>query len=197
MIAIIDYGLGNIRSLQNWLDRGNLTYKLTANPETIKEASLLILPGVGAFEDAMEKIKPLEATISEVVKKGKPIVGICLGMQLLYDKSYEGGCFDGLGFISGKVVPFTGVKSPHMGWNDLISKDNRWQERDVYFVHSYYIESNFDEVVAYCEYDVKVPGIVRKDNVLGFQFHPEKSGQIGQDMLALIKELEDDYLSSN
>jgi glutamine amidotransferase len=112
--------------------------------------------------------------------------------------SYEGGEFQGLGFIQGNVVPFsTELKSPHMGWNDLKSLDNRWQNENVYFVHSYYIESDFDEVVAYCDYGVKVPGIVKKDNILGFQFHPEKSGSIGQDMLVLIKELRDDYLSSN
>ncbi|MCH4888519.1 imidazole glycerol phosphate synthase subunit HisH [Acidaminobacter sp. JC074] len=201
MITIIDYGLGNIRSLMNWFSRASMDVNFSNDLSVIQASDLLILPGVGAYEDAMKKLK--EKNLVEVLDKhvsaGKPLVGICLGMQLLYDSSYEGGYYKGLGFIPGDIVPFDEeeVKVPQMGWNTLTSKDERFDSSYVYFVHSYYAKSDFSEVVAYTEYDVKVPAIVKKDNVLGFQFHPEKSGDIGQDMLVLIKELEDDYISSN
>ncbi len=201
MITIVDYGLGNIRSLMNWFRRGSIPVNFTDDESTIRNSDVIILPGVGAYEDAMKRLneKGLSKVIIEEVNKGKPIVGICLGMQLLYDKSYEGGIFEGLGLLKGDIVPFDEerVKVPHMGWNELVSLDKRWKNNYVYFVHSYYVESSLEEVIAYADYDVKVPGIVKKDRILGFQFHPEKSGDNGQAMLKLIEELRDDYLSSN
>lgn len=201
MITIIDYGLGNIRSLLNWFKRGGIEVTFSSDSTIIESSELLILPGVGAYEDAMARLNEsgLSNLIKKHVSKGKPIVGICLGMQLLYEKSYEGGVFDGLGLLKGEIIAFdeSKVKVPQMGWNKLKSLDKRFEDSYVYFVHSYYAKSDFSEVLAYTEYDVKVPGIVKKDRILGFQFHPEKSGATGQEMLCLIKELEDDYLSSN
>jgi glutamine amidotransferase len=201
MITIVDYGLGNIRSLTNWFKRGNVEVNFTDDVTAIRNSDVIILPGVGAYEDAMKKLdeKGLSNVIVEEVRNGKPIVGICLGMQLLYEKSYEGGLFKGLGLIKGDIVPFDKdrVKVPHMGWNELVSSDERWTNNYVYFVHSYYVDSALDEVIAYANYDIKVPSIVKKDRILGFQFHPEKSGDNGQEMLKLIEELRNDYLSSN
>jgi len=201
MITIIDYGLGNIRSLMNWFKRASIEVNFSSDMTVIESSNVLILPGVGAYEDAMKKLeeKNLVEALKCHVRKNKPLVGICLGMQLLYESSMEGGYFKGLGFIPGEIVSFdeNRVKVPQMGWNSISSKDSRFDDTYVYFVHSFYAKSDFSEVVAYTEYDVKVPAIVKKNNVFGFQFHPEKSGEIGQEMLKLIKELEDDYISSN
>lgn len=193
MIAVIDYGLGNIRSLMNWLKRGDLDVCLTDDVDVIQSAALVILPGVGAYEDAVKQLKEkgLDQVVKDVAASGQPLVGICLGMQLLYETSYEGGTYNGLGILKGEVVPFDQekVKVPQMGWNNLISKDERFDNEFVYFVHSYYVKSDFSEVLAYCEYDVKVPAIVKERHVLGFQFHPEKSGEVGERLMILIKEL--------
>lgn len=201
MITIIDYGLGNIRSLVNWFKRESLEVVLSRDPEVIASSDLLILPGVGAYGDAMKMLKVygLDDIIIKEVQKGKPLVGICLGMQLLYDASYEGGYKKGLGLIPGDIKPFktTNVKVPHMGWNSLNSTKKDLDQIYVYFVHSFYAESSGEEVIAYAEYDVKVPGVVKKDNILGFQFHPEKSGDAGMVMMDMIKELLDDNISSN
>jgi len=200
MIGIVDYGLGNIKSLTNWLTMAFDQVVLSDDPNILRQANLLVLPGVGAFGDAVSKLSKsgLDDFLKDQVNKGKPLVGICLGLQLLYETSYEGGTYRGLGILKGEVKPFDAsqLKVPHMGWNQLVSKECRWQDKYVYFVHSYYIEGQ-EGLVAYADYGVRVPGIVRKDNVLGFQFHPEKSSQVGLDMLVMIKELRDDYLSSD
>lgn len=202
MIVIIDYGLGNIRSLMNWFKRANEEVVLSADLEVIKSADALILPGVGAFRDAIKALNDQGMTdiIKDHVKKEKPLVGICLGMQLLFEASKEYGDYKGLGFLKGTMVAFDSnkVKVPHMGWNNLkvTSELKGFKDDYVYFVHSYYGDC-LENVIAYADYDVKVPAIVRKDNVLGFQFHPEKSGQVGEDLLDYVKEFLNDYISSN
>ena len=203
MIAIIDYGLGNLNSVFKALERLGFDTKITGNPKEIDEANALILPGVGALHDAMENLKQanLIDCIKENVKKGKPILGICLGMQLLYEKSFEDGEWEGLGLLKGEIVKFDEskfsekLKVPHMGWNQLVvEKENEIlkyvNEGDyVYFVHSYYADSDFSEVVAYTNYGVKVPAIVAKKNIYGMQFHPEKSGDVGERILKNFLEL--------
>lgn len=201
MNVIIDYGLGNIRSLVNWFKRGDVEVVVSNDLEVIENAELLILPGVGAYRDAMKALESggFSQLVIEHARLGKPLVGICLGMQLLYEKSFEGGIYTGLGILKGDVVPFNSqnVKVPHMGWNTLKSEDDTFNDTYVYFVHSYYIESLGYEIIASAEYDVKVPGVVKQNNVLGFQFHPEKSGDVGNDILKYLKEFKREYLPSN
>lgn len=203
MIAIIDYGLGNLNSVYKALERLGFNTVITGNPKEIDEAEALVLPGVGALHDAMENLKQasLIDCIKENVKKGKPILGICLGMQLLYEKSFEDGEWEGLGLLKGEIVKFDEnkfeqkLKVPHMGWNQLvIEKENNIlkyvNEGDyVYFVHSYYAKSDFSEVVAYADYGVKVPAIVAKEKIYGMQFHPEKSGETGLCLLKAFGEM--------
>ncbi len=202
MIIIVDYGLGNIRSVKTWLKRGGLEVVITNDHEMIEKADVLILPGVGAFRDAIKRLKELalDKAVIDHANKGKPLIGICLGMQLLFDKSYEDGEYDGLGLLQGSIVPFesSNIKIPHMGWNTLKGDDKYFcdiSDEYVYYVHSYYAKTK--EKMYYTYYDVKVPGIVQKSNVLGFQFHPEKSGVTGEKILLGIKEFINDYLSSN
>ncbi|AFS78762.1 imidazole glycerol phosphate synthase HisH [Gottschalkia acidurici 9a] len=192
MISIIDYGVGNLNSVHKALEKLGFQVNVTNNIQEINNSKAIILPGVGAFNDAMENLKKsnLIQCIRENVDKGKPLLGICLGMQLLYEKSFEDGEWEGLGFLKGEVVKFNeDVKIPHMGWNRLkINKNNDVlkyikEEDYVYFVHSYYAKSNFDEVIAYSDYGVKVPGIVSRGNIYGMQFHPEKSGDVGLNLL--------------
>ena len=201
MIAIVDYGLGNLNSVYKALERLGCSAKITSDFEEINNSKAIILPGVGAFHDAMENLNQtgLIDCIKENVKRGKPLLGICLGMQLLYEKSYEDGEFEGLGFLKGEIVKFEeDLKVPHMGWNQLkINKDHKddeilkyVEEGDyVYFVHSYYAKSDFNEVLAYADYGVKVPGIVSNGNVYGMQFHPEKSGETGLNLLKAFGEM--------
>ncbi|WP_100012185.1 imidazole glycerol phosphate synthase subunit HisH [Lentibacillus sediminis] len=193
MIAIIDYGAGNIKSLQFALTRQNLDSQLTADPETIRKSDAVILPGVGAFKDAMDSLNSLGLTtvIKEAAKTGKPILGICLGMQLFYDTSEEDGRWQGLGLLEGKVGRISNtVKVPHMGWNTLRQHapsplleditDNTY----VYFVHSYAVKDYQEEtLISSTEYGGIVPAIVQKDNIIGMQFHPEKSGSAGLKLL--------------
>lgn len=193
MIAIIDYGVGNLKSIYNSLKRVGIDSVVTSDEKVINEADKIILPGVGAFNDAMESLKAsgLVDCVKENINSGKPTLGICLGMQLLYEKSYEDGEFEGLGVLKGEVIKLKeGVKIPHMGWNSLkkgikhkiASGINEGEY--VYYVHSYYVEpESFDEVVFYSDYKVKVPGIVAKNNIIGMQFHPEKSGDTGLKLL--------------
>ncbi|MBN4050734.1 MAG: imidazole glycerol phosphate synthase subunit HisH [Alkaliphilus sp.] len=199
MIVIIDYGVGNILNVKNGFERIGLKPILTDDPVLILQADLAILPGVGAFNAAMHQLKSrgLDEVIIQRANSGKPIVGICLGMQLLFETSYENEETKGLGLLKGIIVPFkTRLKVPHMGWNKLFHQKNDLINQKlpsdpfVYFVHSYYLK-NFDEtdLVSYTEYDVKVPAIVRKHNIVGMQFHPEKSGEIGQQLLKNLKEL--------
>ena len=198
MNIIVDYGLGNLGSVSRGFARVGINTKISRDLDEIKNADSLILPGVGAFRDAINALNNLELVdpIKDFVKSGKYMVGICLGMQLLYEKSFEYGEYDGLGLIEGNVQFLDiDLKVPHMGWNNL--KFEKYDEilkyikedSYVYFVHSYYANSSNEELVAYAEYEKKIPSIVRKDNVYGLQFHPEKSGEVGQNILKAYKEL--------
>ena len=201
MIAVIDYGVGNLFSLLSSLNYVGLDTKLTNNIEEIKNAKGIILPGVGAFRDAignLEKYGLKETLISEA-KKGKPFLGICLGMQMLFEKSYEYGEYEGLGLINGtveeikKYIPENSdLKIPHMGWNSLAINDGFKDDKIlkdvdnneyVYYVHSYFAKTDIKNIVAYSEYGTKIPGIVKNENVYGMQFHPEKSGDTGLKLL--------------
>ena len=196
MTAIVDYGVGNLFSLQSSLDAIGETSVITGKREELEKADRIILPGVGAFGDAAEKLKEtgLDTVLRDLAREGKSILGICLGMQLLFEKSYEYGEHEGLGLLKGSIVridvPDTEkYKLPQMGWNSLnIKKDHplfRYiNEGDfVYFVHSYMASDCEDSVIAVTEYGTEVTAAVAKDNVWGTQFHPEKSGNIGLNIL--------------
>ncbi|WP_099156546.1 imidazole glycerol phosphate synthase subunit HisH [Virgibacillus ndiopensis] len=199
MIAIIDYGAGNIKSLQSALSKLNMDSCLTTNEHVITNSKAIILPGVGAFKDAMDALN--EFSLTEVLQKeaslGKPILGICLGMQLLYDKSFEDGEWEGLAILNGTVKRIDStVKVPHMGWNTLAHQSpnnlltNINEQEFVYFVHSYYVdECNEQELVCSCDYGVQIPAIVQKNNIFGMQFHPEKSGKNGLQLLKNFGEM--------
>lgn len=196
MIGILDYGAGNIRSVEKAVQRFAVDCRLVQRAEEMEECDGYILPGVGAFSQAMENLQPLIPGIQEqVVKQKKPLLGICLGLQLLYDVSYEDGEHRGLGLLRGEVVKFDGrYKVPHMGWNRLVVNREdavvRGVQGHVYFVHSYYVQPvHWDEVVLYAEYGVKVPALVRKDNIVGMQFHPEKSSETGLRLLQNFLEM--------
>ncbi len=194
MIAVIDYGVGNLFSLTHSLKKIGADSVVTNDKEIIKKADKLILPGVGAFGDAAEKLKKdgLDKLIIEQCNDGKPLLGICLGMQLLFDKSFEYGEHKGLGLISGEVLPLkdyvNGLKIPHMGWNSLKFYDDNplfngtAEGQYVYFVHSFFAKCN-EGLSATCDYGIEVTAAVRKNNVFGMQFHPEKSGEVGLNIL--------------
>lgn len=194
MIAIIDYGVGNLFSLMQSLKKIGAESVVTSEIEQIERADRLILPGVGAFGDAARKLRDsgLDKVIKSQVAAGKPLLGICLGMQLLFDKSFEYGEHDGLGLIKGEVLPLSdyvsGLKIPHMGWNGLEFVDNSplfknlKQGEYVYFVHSYFAKCG-EGLSAVTDYGIKVTAAVRKGNVYGVQFHPEKSGGAGLEIL--------------
>ena len=201
MIAVIDYGVGNLFSLLSSLNYVGLDTKLTNSIEEIKNANGIILPGVGAFRDAIGNLEKygLKETLINEAKKGKPFLGICLGMQMLFEKSYEYGEYEGLGLINGtveeikKYIPENSdLKIPHMGWNSLIinerfKDDKILKDVDnneyVYYVHSYFAKTDMKNIVTYSEYGTKIPGIVKNENVYGMQFHPEKSGDTGLKLL--------------
>lgn len=197
MIAIIDYGVGNLFSLTSSFAAIGAEAIATNDPDVIRAADRLILPGVGAFEDAAKKLfaSGMAALVTEEAKRGKPIMGICLGMQLLFEKSYEYGEHEGLGLLSGAVRPIADViptdyKIPHIGWNALtLTRPNspifRYLKNGdhVYFVHSYYATDCADSVIATAEYGAPLTAAVQKDNIFGCQFHPEKSGKVGLDIL--------------
>ena len=196
MIAVIDYGVGNLFSLCSSLERIGACVEVTADPAVIRKADKVILPGVGAFADAAKKLRDsgLDAVIREQAAAGKEIMGICLGMQMLFEKSYEFGEYDGLGLLKGSVIPMEGtipaaLKIPHIGWNALrftkASKLTRYiKEGDcVYFVHSFYVDPGAESVVATAEYGAEVTAAVQKGNIMGCQFHPEKSGEVGLNIL--------------
>ncbi len=203
MIAIIDYGVGNLFSLKSSFGAIGAEIVVTSDPDVIKKADRIILPGVGAFADAAEKLRKsgLDQTILEETKNGKPLLGICLGMQMLFEKSYEYGEHEGLGLIPGAVRPISDVipkdlKIPHIGWNPLhlrTPKDELFRyltEGDcVYFVHSYYAAECDDYVIATAEYGAELTAAVRKGNVWGAQFHPEKSGKVGLAILRAFCEI--------
>ncbi len=195
MIAIIDYDAGNICSVQNALRALDMEACLTRDPEVILSAERVILPGVGAFGDAMEKLHHfgLVEVIREVAKKGTPLLGICLGLQLMFEESEESPGVEGLGILPGKVVRIPeggGRKIPHIGWNDLTCRpDSRLfaglaKESYVYFVHSYYLQAGDPDIVAATtEYGPVIHAAVEKGNVFACQFHPEKSGDVGMMIL--------------
>ena len=202
MIAIIDYGVGNLFSLASSLASLGFVAVVTGDPAVIRKADRLILPGVGAFGDAADKLKEtgLDRLIRDEVKKGKELLGICLGMQLLFEKSSEYGVHAGLGLLKGEVVPLEGMidptlKIPHIGWNALtfVKPECRLfrgiREGDfVYFVHSFHAVGCEDSLSATAEYGIPVTAVVAKDNVFGCQFHPEKSGKVGLAILAAFAE---------
>jgi len=200
MIAVIDYGLGNLFSLSSSLQAVGAEAVITADPAQIRAAERIILPGVGAFGDAMARLNSsgLAALIREQAAQGKPLLGICLGMQLLFQSSREFGLHQGLGLLQGEVVPLAvdlaaaghALKVPHMGWNALVfqrpdcpllRKVRRGEY--VYFVHSYYATACGQSLAASADYGVPVPALVWQDNIYGCQFHPEKSGAAGLNML--------------
>ena len=194
MIAIVDYGAGNLHSVKNALDFIGAKSVVTSSADVIADADKVILPGVGAFGDAMARLN--ESSLTEPVKRaiadGKPFLGICLGLHMLFEESEESAGAKGLGIFKGKIVkiPDTGLKIPHMGWNSIdVVKDSRilkgiGTEPYVYFVHSYYIKPEDEGIVsAYTEYGARLAIAVEKDNVFATQFHPEKSGDIGMTIL--------------
>ena len=190
MIAVIDYGVGNLFSLKSSLDYTGLQNVFTNNEEVIRNADALILPGVGAFRDAIDILNKtgLGTVVKEEAAKGKKILGICLGMQLLFDRSFEYGEYNGLGLIKGDIVAMKDdiknkkLKVPHMGWNSLefLREDKILKYVNegeyVYYVHSYYAKNCDESVIACSDYEIKIPGIVKSGNIYGIQFHPEKSG---------------------
>ena len=198
MIVILDYDVGNLQSLQQGFKRANMETVISRNPSVIQQADVLILPGVGAFPDAMNDLinTGLIPFINNHVLSGKVLIGICLGMQLLFDGSEEFTYTNGLGYLPGTIkelkIP---DKVPHMGWNDLtiVQQDpvtmNIQNGDYVYFIHSYYADMNPEYIIATTTYGVTIPAIVRKDNIIGMQFHPEKSGTVGLNILQAIKEL--------
>ena len=204
MIAIVDYGVGNLFSLKSSFAAIGEETVLTPDPEIIKKADKILLPGVGAFGDAAEKLKKtgLGELIIEEANKGKPLLGICLGMQLLLEKSYEYGEHEGLGLIKGEIRPIADVipkdlKIPHIGWNSLDFKGEtspifRYIKNGdfVYFVHSYYGVNCNENVIATTEYGAELTAAVQNKNVFGCQFHPEKSGDVGLNILRGFCDLE-------
>lgn len=205
MIAIMDYGVGNIFSLYSSLKYIGADACLTKNPDDLKKADKLILPGVGAFADAALKLETsgLKDALINEVKNGKPLLGICLGMQLLFETSYEYGVHKGLGLIKGDIMPIADdiskkLKIPHIGWNKLEFTQKGYKSEIfkninsgdfVYFVHSYYAKNCTESVTATCEYGACLTASVQNNNVYGTQFHPEKSGKTGLKILEAFSQL--------
>ncbi len=198
MIAIVDYGAGNIFSVKNALDYLNFTSIFTSRAEDIKNADGIILPGVGAFPQAMTMLKQsgLAGIIAEEAQK-KPFLGICLGMQLIFSKGYEFEETDGLGLIDGSVTLMTpdDLSIPHIGWNKLVKNkecpllNGLGDSEYVYFVHSYSAHCDNGDVAAYCEYGTEITALVSRGTIYGAQFHPEKSGKTGLRILKNFAEL--------
>ena len=204
MIAIIDYGVGNLFSLCSSLQSIGAEAVVTPDPDTIRKADRIILPGVGAFADAAQKLRAtgLDQILIEEAVSGKKIMGICLGMQMLFEESHEYGIHKGLGLIPGRVIPMAGyipegLKIPHIGWNPLILKGEEKHpllkyvdEGDcVYFVHSYFATDCHESVIATAEYGRELTAAVARGNVMGCQFHPEKSGHVGLSILKAFCEM--------
>jgi len=196
MITIIDYGMGNLKSVYNALKKVNFDCQISSEVTDIEIADKLILPGVGAFKDAMDNLQNLDLIlpIRKKVNDGCPLLGICLGMQMLFEEGYECELRKGLGFIGGKIKLMNSkenLKIPHIGWNRLeFNRENKIlnninKESFVYYVHSFMATEMIDEnLIAYSKYgDINIPGIVNKGNVYGMQFHPEKSGEVGLKIL--------------
>jgi glutamine amidotransferase len=190
-VAVVNYGVGNLRSIRRGLEKSGADVEITHSPKDLRSSDAIVLPGVGAFAPAVKNMAPIADVVAEAMNNGKPILGVCLGLQLLFTRSSEGGSIKGLNFISGEVVklPET-VKTPQMGWNTLnIEKAHPLLEgvKDgsyVYFVHSYYPQPTDPTViVATTEYGVTFPSLVAKKNLFATQFHPEKSSKTGSTML--------------
>ncbi len=203
MIAIIDYGVGNLFSLISSFKKIGADIAVTADPQVISSADGIILPGVGAFSDAAKKLRDsgLDKVIISEVQKGKKLMGICLGMQMLFEKSFEYGVHNGLGLLKGNIVPMKDsipdtLKIPHIGWNALhfTRESNLFKYINpndcVYFVHSFYATDCDDSVIATAEYGKELTAAVQKDNIMGCQFHPEKSGEVGLNILRAFCEME-------
>ena len=201
MIAVIDYGVGNLFSLVSSLKAIGADACVTSDPDLIKKADKILLPGVGAFEDAIAKLRAtgLDKLICEEVAAGKKILGICLGMQMLFERSYEYGIHEGLGLLKGEIVGMEGrlpekLKIPHIGWNALHIKASHpifkyVNENDsVYFVHSYYAVGCEESLLASAEYGEELTAAVALGNIAGTQFHPEKSGNVGLGILKAFSE---------
>jgi glutamine amidotransferase len=190
-VAVVNYGVGNLRSIKRGLEKSGAQVQITHNPTELRRSDAIVLPGVGAFAPAVKNLMPLTDVVKESMDDGKPILGVCLGLQLLFTQSNEGGSTRGLDFISGDIVKFPDtVKIPQMGWNTIdfaqahplleSVKDHSY----VYFVHSYYPQpSDLNVIVATTEYGVKFPSMVAKKNLFATQFHPEKSSKTGLTIL--------------
>ena len=202
MIAIVDYGVGNLFSLKSSFAALGVQAVVTSDIKTLEEADGIILPGVGAFGDAAKKLRDsgLFYPLKDLAKNGKPLMGICLGMQLLFEKGYEYGEHEGLGLIKGSVKPISDVipkdlKIPHIGWNPLKFKGNNplfknIKEGDcVYFVHSFYAADCEKNTIATAEYGADLTAAVADKNVMGCQFHPEKSGKVGLEILRAFSQM--------
>ena len=200
MVGILDYGVGNLFSLASSFRCIGQEAFVSADPRRLEQADRLVLPGVGAFQDAAAKLRAsgLDGFLCRQAAQGKPLLGICLGMQLLFQESLEYGCHQGLGLLSGRVVAMEGrlppgLKIPHMGWNRLeVSRGRLLEGLDgayVYFVHSYYGADCDESVAAYTEYGKRVTAAVWNENVYGCQFHPEKSGEVGLKILRAFSEI--------
>ena len=197
MVGIIDYGVGNLFSVQSSFAAIGQTAVVSSDPEVLRKADHFLLPGVGAFEDAVRKLRAsgMDQMVYEAVREGKPLMGICLGMQMLFEKSFEYGEHQGLGILKGEVIPMEGLlpgdlKIPHMGWNALHITQPEGKlfrgtkEGDyVYFVHSYFAHRCEESLAAQTEYGKMLTAAVEKDNIFGCQFHPEKSGDVGLNIL--------------
>ena len=190
-MAVVNYGVGNLRSIRKGLEKSGATVEITHSPKNLRNSDAIVLPGVGAFAPAVKNMAPISDVVAEAMKNGKPILGVCLGLQLLFTRSSEGGSVNGLDFISGDIVKLPeNVKTPQMGWNTLnIVQSHPLLEgvkagSYVYFVHSYYPQPSDPQViVATTEYGVTFPSMVAKKNLFATQFHPEKSSKTGLTML--------------
>lgn len=207
MISIIDYGVGNLASVEKAFDFIGAKAMVTSSQEEVLKSDAVVLPGVGAFADAMNSLEKagMVDTVKEVIKRGKPFMGICLGMQLLFDYSEEGGDrVPGLGVLEGSIKLFPadmGLKVPHMGWNSIDLKDEcqffsgLHEKPYVYFVHSYYLDAKDKSIVAAkCNYGLGFDAAIQKDNIFATQFHPEKSGDVGLQILRNFAKLDGDNL---
>ncbi len=204
MIAVIDYGVGNLRSVEKALHFLGYEARVSGDKDFISKADGVILPGVGAFADAMERLKKdgMDKMVHQLVETGKPFLGICLGMQLLFDYSEEGGRVRGLGVLPGRIKRLPenlALKVPHMGWNKLKAAGDNPLLRNlennayVYFVHSYYLEAeNKEDVIATTHYGIEFDVAVSRDNIFATQFHPEKSGRTG---LKILKNFAEQVIS--
>jgi len=190
-VAVVNYGVGNLRSIRKGLEKSGAAVEVTHSPKKLRDSDAIVLPGVGAFAPAVRNMAPITDVVAEAMKNGKPIFGVCLGLQLLFTRSSEGGSVNGLDFVSGDIVKLPeNVKIPQMGWNTLnIVQSHPLLEgvKDgsyVYFVHSYYPQPiDPDVIVATTEYGIRFPSMVAKKNLFATQFHPEKSSKTGLTML--------------